>query len=317
MARSFGQTYNSSKFRHELAGSSVKNVFQHQLLPAAIPVLHRTNLASAYAYVAARVGREQPVLSAQLADRFVEHMGAVLEVRHSPMPRATRRAALMPPPTTQGDLLLGASTPLLDMPVKSYEYSRPHNFMVLIEQLNHSVAKRGLHNAIEWLVAGGHHGGAGLKMRERFTKHYEELSRKKGVVAFPINATDWARAITHGVDRLSDHGTYGTTGQIVFKSLGAWEVGPCGMVHLENSKGPGFDRWVKVGTGISASSTLHRAMADYRKYAKLFAQIMAGDDDETSITSKETRACLREYREAASAAIGPLSRATRRSRTRR
>ena len=89
--RSFGQTYNSSKFRHELARSSVKNVFQHQLLPAAIPVLHRTNLASAYAYVAARVGREQPALSAQLADRFVEHIGAVLQVRHSPPPRATPR----------------------------------------------------------------------------------------------------------------------------------------------------------------------------------------------------------------------------------
>ena len=189
--------------------------------------------------------------------------------------------------------------------------------MALIKQLDHSVAKRGINKAIEWLASSRHHGGAGLKKRQRFTKHYEELSRKRGVVSFPINATDWARAITHGVDRLSDHGTYGTTGQIVFKSLGAWEIGPCGMVHLENAKGPGFDRWVKVGTSISASTTLHRAMADYRKYAKLFAQIMAGDD-ETIITSKETRACLREYREAASAAIGPLSRATsRRSRTRR
>ena len=151
----------------------------------------------------------------------------------------------------------------------------------------------------------GDHGGAGHAMRKRFTERFIKADRQSRVrFDPPRHVGDWARAITRGVDLLSDRDSYAITGVRGFKSVGAWGVGPCGVVHLENCNGPAFDHWV-VGVDGEAQprEPLLRAVRGFRRHVREFAQIMAEGDDDGSAMGRETgssqtHTCLRGYREA-------------------
>jgi hypothetical protein len=237
------------------------------------PFLHRTNLASAWNYVREHVSRDHPSLAPGLAERFRRDMSTVLK----------------------GDLPDGMATALFDMTLRTYEIDTSRN-MLLIARRIHPLLPNGTAGLVamaKWLAAPRRNGSAerskgqsGARYpprvatdaeRSLFSKNFRNRFLDRGVrVTRPgrqgsLRVSDWVDSLTRGVDLLSDHGNW--FGVPVFKSIGSWEIGTQGQVHIEN---PNLDfdfgrhNATRSTSGVSqpgAGITIRRSLARLRNHA--------------------------------------------------
>ena len=255
-ARSIATATNSTYWATERKGHTVKERFNrgpsipNATLPEILPIIPRSNVASAWEYVRAYMEHNHPSLTPDLATRVERHMHTIL----------------------LGDLPLGIASPLFDVPQHTYSIATREFFMRVIREISPTMHTKGLRTACEWLFERPLDGSTSRDRRASFTRHFLDLSHLAWVSynnsdGTPLLVSDWIHEFTQGRDFLSDSGSYNLDGPI-FKSVGAWGVGPKGQVYLENSQGMDFDWKAETKYGWTFSKPIRGALDGYKQYVR-------------------------------------------------
>ena len=91
----------------------------------------------------------------------------------------------------------------------------------------------------------------------------------------PLTVRDWVRGLIEGRDQLSDAGSALNASEPVFKSMGAWSVGPNGEVYLENTDGDFENIWIQPGGKLVELLRTEEAMARYTRHASQLRRLLA------------------------------------------
>lgn len=232
-----------------------KYAMLYAALPDILPVIPRSNLASAWAHVRKKLEREErPSLApSTLAATFAAHMELVLfDDPHLP---------------------LGLQTTLFDWPLKTYEYGTVGHFMRVVLRLSPTLHAKGFDAAVEWLTR-----SASQEDRMHFTSTFEQISANNTVRlaradGAPFCVADWIRLLVEeGRDALSDSGS--SFSVPVFKSMGSWAVGDGGKVHLEFTRFTFEKHWDHYASITKGWLSVHAALDAYRAHVKDVHQIL-------------------------------------------
>ena len=232
VARTVASSNDDAMARIMRIGGRAKYIFDRAYLPERLPLLCRSNLGEAWLYVRDFVAKAFPALSPKLPALLVQHMKAILV----------------------GDLPAGIATLLYPMKVNIYNLQGE----ALFDRF------RDLHPELPATTA------AFVAWLSQNHSHWVAIQPSHRLVRLPPTPVSrWLQGLLEGKDLLSDRDSE-LAPLVIFKSMGAWSVGPSGVIHLENRRGD----FKGMSSVLKQEWSMKETLSQYRDFLKTHQGIL-------------------------------------------